>query len=497
MSLGKDGGGPPAPASSGGSLQMSPTSLDSFARAVLRGIGAPETDENLNAIFAWAQAEGGDVHNRAKWNPLNTTQNMSGASSINSVGVRRYTSFQQGVEATVKTLLNGHYHGIISAFRSGRATSVDIATQVAHSPWGTGTGVLRVLSSGKVLAGGTELGVGSNQQIYYQVFDGKQASSALNNFHGGGGSGSGSGMGGSGYSSYSNQPKWDQKEFEQGLAEMGFAARFLKSDPELYRLFQKAIKEHWDPGKFENGIKATKWWSSRTQTQRAYDEQRYADTTNVVRQNKITAANLIHGAAEMGFTLDPDRAYKLAIAVNRNGMSTDEQQAMLAGEIHYNPKTTYGGTFGQTMEDIKKLGQDYNVKLVDGTVAGWAQKVVAGKATAEQYEEWVKKQAIAKYPWLKDQITAGLSVADIASPFKAEMANILEVDPAAIETDDPNVLKGLQYRDPTDTKGAYTTMPIYEYQKMLRRDPRWLKTNNARDHVMDVGTSVLKDFGLI
>jgi cell wall-associated NlpC family hydrolase len=105
----------------------------------------------MRALQAWQQAEGGS----ASFNPLNTTQPSSGAGNYNSVGVKVYKSAQQGIHATAQTLLNGHYGSIVGLLRSGTATAEQIGTAVAHSPWGTGGGVLRVLGSGPVQVPGS------------------------------------------------------------------------------------------------------------------------------------------------------------------------------------------------------------------------------------------------------------------------------------------------------------------------------------------------------
>ena len=117
-----------------------------WAVGVLHAIGAPVTPQNLRALLAWQRAEGGG----ARFNPLNTTQGARGATNYNSVGVKNFTSEQQGIQATAKTLLNGHYGNIVGLLRSGQSTAEQVATAVAHSPWGTGSGVLRVLGSGPV-----------------------------------------------------------------------------------------------------------------------------------------------------------------------------------------------------------------------------------------------------------------------------------------------------------------------------------------------------------
>ena len=108
-----------------------------WARALLVAMRLPVTADNVAAITAWEMAEGGHWYNTAFYNPLNTTQSMPGATVFNSVGVKAYTSWKQGLEASVKTLKNGYYGGIIDALRRGN-DSTAVAAAVGASPWGTG-----------------------------------------------------------------------------------------------------------------------------------------------------------------------------------------------------------------------------------------------------------------------------------------------------------------------------------------------------------------------
>jgi peptidoglycan hydrolase CwlO-like protein len=108
-----------------------------WARALLTRLGMPLTADNIAAIVAWETAEGGHWHNTAHYNPLNTTQPMPGATAMNSVGVKSYVSWQQGFDATVITLHNGYYGGILAALRKGD-DALAVARAVGASPWGTG-----------------------------------------------------------------------------------------------------------------------------------------------------------------------------------------------------------------------------------------------------------------------------------------------------------------------------------------------------------------------
>lgn len=92
---------------------------NAFFTAVLTAIGAPPTAANLRSMDAWRTHE-------TPWppvaanNPLNTTQQMTGATDYNSVGVKNYPSSLEGIAATATTLLNGNYGDVVAALRSGR-----------------------------------------------------------------------------------------------------------------------------------------------------------------------------------------------------------------------------------------------------------------------------------------------------------------------------------------------------------------------------------------
>ncbi len=120
------------------------STYDIWTNGVLNGMGAPTDATNLDTLWAWSGAESGA--DRMRWNnPLNTTQ-PEGAGNVdaNSVGVKIYPTVEQGIVATVTTLLNGYYPTIVSHFRHSvpRAQWDDACHELGT--WGTGCGWLNV-----------------------------------------------------------------------------------------------------------------------------------------------------------------------------------------------------------------------------------------------------------------------------------------------------------------------------------------------------------------
>jgi hypothetical protein len=121
---------------------------ESFAVAVLKRLGKPVTRANVRALVGWEHAEGGHFHNDARFNPLNTTEPAPGAGNTGTQGnIKIYRSPRQGIRATVRTLRNGRYGGILAALEQGHNPQA-VARAIGASPWGTSAALIS-----KVIAG--------------------------------------------------------------------------------------------------------------------------------------------------------------------------------------------------------------------------------------------------------------------------------------------------------------------------------------------------------
>jgi len=107
-----------------------------FAVALLQALGDPVTSQNTLAIEAWYQREGGAWNSPARYNPLNTSMRMPGSHAINGAGVQSYTSWSEGLTATVATLNSPSYRRILAALSAGNSVQA-VENAVASSPWGT------------------------------------------------------------------------------------------------------------------------------------------------------------------------------------------------------------------------------------------------------------------------------------------------------------------------------------------------------------------------
>ena len=97
--------------------------MTDWRKALLGAIAAPPTPQNLKFLDSWQRWEGGHTNNSARFNWLNTTHGEG--PKINSVGVRRFPSFQAGIRYTAETLQNGRYQDILDGLHSGNPYASD------------------------------------------------------------------------------------------------------------------------------------------------------------------------------------------------------------------------------------------------------------------------------------------------------------------------------------------------------------------------------------
>ena len=99
-----------------------------FVTDVLRGIGNNTPSGNIIGwMVAWTVAETGHpsgAYQGASYNLLNTTQPAPGTTDFNSIGVKNYTSYAQGIAATVQTLQNGYYPVLLQALQTNNQTAL-------------------------------------------------------------------------------------------------------------------------------------------------------------------------------------------------------------------------------------------------------------------------------------------------------------------------------------------------------------------------------------
>jgi hypothetical protein len=127
------------------------TDWEAWYSGVMAGVQAPVNAITEDVCWAWSNAESGaDV---MRWlNPLNSSWYLPGAVAENSIPIWRYLTVQDGIDATVLTLLGGprypdpfpQYYPIILANLRGSVPRAQWGNACPNlGTWGTGCGWLQ------------------------------------------------------------------------------------------------------------------------------------------------------------------------------------------------------------------------------------------------------------------------------------------------------------------------------------------------------------------
>ena len=144
---------------------------------------------------------------------------------------------------------------------------------------------------------------------------------------------------------------------------------------------------------------------------------------------------------------------------------------------------------GQDLEaqKIKDYAKSNLLSLSDVQVNNFLADLKAGQSL-ETINKRIRSIASMGMPdSIKEMVASGVDLETIYQPYKNRMAAILEVNPETININDATLRSAI---------GPDKEMPLYEFEKALRKDSRWQYTNNAKQEVSNVALRVLKDFGL-
>jgi len=142
-----------------------------------------------------------------------------------------------------------------------------------------------------------------------------------------------------------------------------------------------------------------------------------------------------------------------------------------------------------TRQELEKTARANGLDLdanFGSVVNEWIKRVDNGE-DVDIFKNLIRGTAKIGLPdKVAQMVDNGLDLETVYAPYKKLMATTLEVDPTSISLDDPTLRMAI---------GPDKEMSIYEYQRSLRKDPRWQYTDKARETVAETASRVLKDFG--
>ena len=202
-------------------------------------------------------------------------------------------------------------------------------------------------------------------------------------------------------------------------------------------------------------------------------------------KDAIETARLASGAelTDLEINTLAQEAYDKGLDRERNSLN-----AFLDEKFKFSA-TVAKGKAGETLANLQSVaaanGLDLQ-KAFGSQLPNWFASINKGESI-DTYKKIIRDVAKIGMPQnIASMLDNGVDLDAIYSPYKNVMASVLEINPESITLNDPLLRSAI-----TGEK----ELPIYEFQRQLRKDARWQYTNQAKEEVSDVALKVLRDFG--
>ena len=301
------------------------------------------------------------------------------------------------------------------------------------------------------------------------------------------------------------EDKTKPKNAKKYVAELGFALNLINSDPSLQKwigIVKEYMKKNDNrvPTPYElDGMKQGIDWFDRYNSDQELarmaqnDPRRKADFD---RSLELKKGNIRAIAKQVGVELDDDFLSGLALDSRLDNLTQEEIQQRIAPLLEQTilEGGDLGGDSAEFERNIVQWADQNGLNLSGSTIAKYVAAGVTGASSIDDIKNDLRKTYLAgAYPAWSDRIQAGMDPADIAAPYKQRMARLLEVDENQIDLNDQLLQQAMQGVGPD---GKPSVVPLYAFDKQIKKDDRWQYTENAMDTYAKVGTGLLQMFGL-
>jgi hypothetical protein len=154
------------------------------------------------------------------------------------------------------------------------------------------------------------------------------------------------------------------------------------------------------------------------------------------------------------------------------------------------------GKIAQNISELKTYATNYGVRLstqdaLDRVLSGMKPGGTLTTGSLDAQRQSIKTMSKAMYSNLAQSIDDGMDIKSIANQYAYYKGQILEMPDNAIDPFDPDVQAALR------NDGKPGVMSFTDFQKRLKKDPRWATTKNAREEASGYANEILKSFGLM
>jgi len=178
----------------------------------------------------------------------------------------------------------------------------------------------------------------------------------------------------------------------------------------------------------------------------------------------------------------------LTDVINTGTYAADKKLGKLStlGKLSSEVKTRKGEAQDLEAQAIRETARANMLELSDVQVNNFLADLKAGQDIKTINSRIRNIAAMGMPDSIKKMVAEGTDLETIYQPYRTRMASILELNPQSIDINDRTLRSAI---------GPDKEMPLYEFEKSLRKDSRWQYTDNAREKVSEISARIRRDFG--
>lgn len=289
-------------------------------------------------------------------------------------------------------------------------------------------------------------------------------------------------------------------KLDAALKQYGYLGSLANSVPELKGLLGKAINGTWSNDEFSRALQDSHWWKSQAESVRQNQILKVTDPGTWKDKRGQLANKVRLLGAEIGVSLTEGGGGSLAHVVDAamaGGWDESRLRQEIGGYFKWTRGHDAGGTAGQTMQQLRKTWSDQGVMISQDAVASYTKSILRGKSTLASYQTQALEAAKSKYAGFTTQLNEGMTMRDLSEPYRQSMSALLEIPVDKVDFREAQMQRALTARNTTSggPAGAYTPMPLWQFEQNLRADPRRDKTKGATNEAYDVLNQIGKEWG--
>lgn len=298
-----------------------------------------------------------------------------------------------------------------------------------------------------------------------------------------------------------------KQQIDAALKQFGYLGSLVSSVPALHKLWTEALAGKYSNDEFSRALQDSSWWKSQADSVKQNEILRDTKPGEWQQKHDSLVGKVRMLGAELGVSLGEGNNGSLSHVVNA-AMTGGWDEARLRQEIGNYWKFVRGkeagGTAGQITQKLRSQFSSYGIQYSPDSVANATKRILTGHSTLESYQAQALQAAKGKYAAFADQLDQGLTMHDIAEPYRQSMSTLLEIPPNKIDMYDPTMQKALTARVPGQQAGGTPTagkaaapgaMPLWQFEQTLRADPRRDKTKGAVNEAYDALSNIGQSWG--